>query len=57
MLTWCADNVAVDIDPAGNYKPNKAKSAERIDGIVALLMALGRALKNPHQSAPILVYR
>lgn len=57
VLTWCADNVAVDLDPAGNYKPNKLKSAERIDGIVALLMALGRALKNPHQSAPILVYR
>ncbi len=57
VLTWCADNVAVDIDPAGNYKPNKAKSTERIDGIVALLMALGRALKKPDQSGPILVYR
>lgn len=57
VLTWCADNVAVDTDAAGNYKPSKAKSTERIDGIVALLMALGRALKRPEQSGPILVYR
>jgi phage terminase large subunit-like protein len=34
------------MDDAGNIKPSKAKSSERIDGIVALVMALGRALVN-----------
>lgn len=44
VLTWCASNVAIEIDPAGNYKPSKKKSRERIDGIVALIMGLGRAM-------------
>ena len=35
--------MAVKQDPAGNFKPDKSKSSERIDGIVALIMALGRA--------------
>ena len=39
-----ATNVAVAQDPAGNLKPAKDKSTERIDGIVALIMAIGRAL-------------
>lgn len=42
-----ADNVAVRQDPAGNLKPDKSKSSERIDGIVALAMALGRAIVQP----------
>ena len=33
-------------DPAGNIKPDKEKSTEKIDGVVALVMALDRALKN-----------
>ncbi len=44
VLRWMASNVAVEIDAAGNLKPSKKKSAERIDGIVAGIMALGRAL-------------
>ena len=32
------------MDPAGNIKPDKAKSREKIDGIVALIMALSRAM-------------
>ncbi len=43
ILRWNAANVAVRQDPAGNLKPDKEKSTERIDGIVALIMALGRA--------------
>jgi phage terminase large subunit-like protein len=31
-------------DPAGNLKPDKSKSSEKIDGIVAAIMALGRAM-------------
>jgi phage terminase large subunit-like protein len=37
-------NVAVAQDFAGNLKPAKDKSTERIDGIVAIVMALGRAM-------------
>jgi phage terminase large subunit-like protein len=37
-------NVAVAQDPAGNLKPAKDKSTDRIDGIVAIVMALGRAM-------------
>jgi len=44
-LSWMADNVTVRKDPAGNLKPDKEKSTEKIDGIVALIMALDRALK------------
>lgn len=39
-----ASNVAVAQDPAGNLKPAKDKSTERIDGIVATIMAIGRAM-------------
>jgi len=42
-LAWMADNVVASKDPAGNLKPDKNKSTERIDGIVALLMAYHRA--------------
>jgi phage terminase large subunit-like protein len=44
VLRWMAQNVTVEIDSAGNIKPSKKKSSEKIDGIVGLLMALGRAL-------------
>ncbi|MBK8211608.1 MAG: hypothetical protein IPK78_18285 [Rhodospirillales bacterium] len=42
-LAWMADNLVASQDPAGNMKPDKAKSTERIDGVVALIMALQRA--------------
>lgn len=44
VLRWMAGNTAVESDPAGNIKPSKKKSTERIDGIVAAVMALGRAI-------------
>jgi phage terminase large subunit-like protein len=44
ILRWMASNVVVDTDPTGNVKPNKVKSAERIDGISALICALSRAM-------------
>ncbi len=43
ILRWCMDNVYVRTDPAGNIKPDKEKSTEKIDGVVALVMALDRA--------------
>jgi len=42
VLGWQASNVAIQQDSAaGNIKPSKAKSTERIDGIVSLVMAIG----------------
>ena len=43
VLRWMADNVTVDQDAAGNVKPSKAKSTQKIDGIVAGIMAQSRA--------------
>jgi phage terminase large subunit-like protein len=40
VLRWMASNVIVQQDPAGNVKPDKGKSREKIDGIVALIMAI-----------------
>lgn len=46
LLNWQASNVSVRTDPAGNWKPDKSAGKKRIDGIVALIMALGRASVN-----------
>ncbi|MEZ4714291.1 MAG: terminase TerL endonuclease subunit [Caldilineaceae bacterium] len=46
VLSWMADNLVVRIDPAGNIKPDKEKSIEKIDGMVALIMALDRAIRH-----------
>lgn len=54
VLRWMADNLVVSTDPAGNVKPNKAKSREKIDGIVAGIMALDRAIR--HEQKPVSVY-
>jgi phage terminase large subunit-like protein len=43
VLAWNADNAALDTDAYDNWKPSKKRSRERIDGIVALVMALARA--------------
>lgn len=49
IMAWMAGNVVVDTDPAGNIKPTKAKSPEKIDGIVAAIMALDRCIRNEGQ--------
>ena len=49
VLRWCAGNVAIETDPAGNIKPSKAKSTERIDGIAALVSALALAIGHQDQ--------
>lgn len=46
VLRWMANNVVVKEDPAGNMKPNKAKSTARIDGIVAGIMGLDRCIRH-----------
>lgn len=47
VLRWMASNVSIEADAAGNIKPSKKKSTDRIDGIVTLCMALGRAIATP----------
>lgn len=46
VLTWMADNLVSRRDPAGNIKPDREKSTEKIDGMVALIMALDRAVRH-----------
>lgn len=46
VLSWMMDNIHVQTDPAGNIKPDKAKSTEKIDGAVASIMALDRCIRN-----------
>ncbi|MGM9938023.1 MAG: terminase large subunit [Candidatus Ornithomonoglobus sp.] len=46
VLRWMAGNVVVETDAAENIKPTKAKSTEKIDGIVAAIMALDRCVRN-----------
>jgi phage terminase large subunit-like protein len=42
VLRWMADNLVVRQDQNGNVAPDKARAAEKIDAIVALIMALSR---------------
>ncbi|MCW6106305.1 MULTISPECIES: terminase large subunit [Clostridium] len=46
VLRWMMDNIFIKQDPAGNIKPDKEKSTEKIDGAVALIMALDRSIRN-----------
>jgi len=48
VLAWMAGNCAARTDPSGNIRPDKAKSADKIDGICALLMGLARAIRSEH---------
>jgi phage terminase large subunit-like protein len=45
VLRWMLDNIFIRTDPAGNIKADKEKSTEKIDGAVATIMALDRAIR------------
>ena len=51
VMNWMSGNVVVDTDPAGNIKCTKAKSPEKIDGIVAAIMALDRCIRHENQTS------
>ena len=51
VMRWMSGNVVVDTDPAGNIKCTKAKSPEKIDGIVAAIMALDRCIRHENTSS------
>ena len=54
VLKWMGQNVVMRQDPAGNIKPYKEKSVEKIDGMVALIMGLDRCIR--HQTDEGSVY-
>lgn len=45
VLRWMMDNIYIRTDPAGNIKADKSKSTERIDGAIAMIMGLDRAIR------------
>ena len=45
VLRWNVDNISIRSDPAGNIKADKEKSTEKIDGAIATIMALDRAIR------------
>ena len=45
VLRWNMDNIFIRTGPAGNIKADKQKSTEKIDGAIALIMALDRAIR------------
>ena len=52
LLRWCVGNVSVETDAAGNLKPSKVASTERIDGVVALVMAVDLMDRNTVTTQP-----
>ena len=53
VLTWMAGNLVAREDPAGNIKPDKQKSIEKIDGMVGLIMGLDRAIRRAGEGASV----
>ena len=61
VLRWMLASTLVKTDPAGNIKPDKEKSTQKIDGIVASIMALGEWMtaqaddeSNPYENRGLL---
>jgi phage terminase large subunit-like protein len=52
ILRWCVSNVAVEQDAAGNLKPSKAVSTEKIDAVVAMIMAVDVMDRNANTPIP-----
>ncbi len=51
ILRWMMDNIYIRTDPAGNIKADKAKSTEKIDGAIAAIMGLDRAIRCGNNTA------
>ena len=56
VLTWMASNLQAKVDVKGNVYPRKAKDENKIDGILALLVAMARARLQAQPSAPIMFF-
>jgi phage terminase large subunit-like protein len=57
VLDMCAENAVAVMDPAGGRKLDKSKATGRIDGMVALAMAVGKASTQPVEQKKPLVMR
>ena len=55
VLRWMADNVTIETDYEDRIKPSKKKSVQKIDGIVALCMALSEAIRTEVMSEPMFI--
>jgi len=55
VMTWCMANAVVMADPAGNRKLSKERATGRIDGAVAAVMAIGRAMSKEEQLEPEII--
>lgn len=51
VTRWCVDNLSVAMDPAGNVKPDKARSVDKIDGVAALANAVSEAINTGRESS------
>jgi len=54
ITRWMFSNVYLRTDMNGNIKPDKSKKEKKIDGIIAMLMALGTWLNQPHYNITII---
>lgn len=52
VMRWMASHIAIDQDAAGNIKPSKKHSNEKIDGFSALIMSIGRAIIDEGEEGP-----
>ena len=51
VLRWMMDNIYIRTDPAGNIKADKEKSTEKIDGAIATIMGLDRAIRGGNDTS------
>ena len=49
VLRWMMGNAVSEQDPAGNIKLSKKKSTEKIDGVIAMIMGLDRAIRRANE--------
>jgi phage terminase large subunit-like protein len=57
VARWCASNVSAEQDPAGNLKPSRKRSTEKIDAIVSLILALSRAVLQREDEGSVYQHR
>lgn len=56
VLTWMASNVVAKVDAKDNLYPRKEREENKIDGIIAGLMAMGRAVVSSMTEQPQSIY-
>jgi phage terminase large subunit-like protein len=56
VMRWCVGNVATETDAAGNIKPSKKKSTERIDGVASMVTGIGLWMAYGNESGPAISY-